>query len=145
MRTFIILALISFSCSLFAQNQTNEAGRKIGYWKLTGADKPMPGFDESTVVEEGEFKEGRKIGVWKAYYPSGKLKSEITHDNGRPKGPYTTYYENGQIEEKGNWGLNKNMASSPATTKTDKYSKISLLTKLEREMELKNTTMKMVS
>ena len=109
MRTFLILALISISCSLFAQNQTNEAGRKIGYWKLTGADKPMPGYSESAIVEEGEFSEGRKIGMWKAYFPSGKLKSEITHDNGRPKGPYTTYYENGQIEERGNWGLNKNM------------------------------------
>lgn len=109
MRTFIILVLISISCSLFAQNQTNEAGRKVGYWKLTGADKPTPGYDESTVVEEGEFQDGRKVGLWKAYYPSGKLKSEITHENGRPKGPYTTYYENGQIEERGNWGLNKNM------------------------------------
>jgi antitoxin component YwqK of YwqJK toxin-antitoxin module len=109
MRTFIILVLIYISCSLFAQNQTNEAGRKVGYWKLTGADKPTPGYDESTVVEEGEFQDGRKVGLWKAYYPSGKLKSEITHENGRPKGPYTTYYENGQIEERGNWGLNKNM------------------------------------
>jgi len=109
MRTFIILVLISISCSLFAQNQTNEAGRKVGYWKLTGADKPTPGYDESTVVEEGEFQDGRKVGLWKAYYPSGKLKSEITHENGRPKGPYTTYYENGQIEERGNWVLNKNM------------------------------------
>lgn len=101
--------MVFLSCSLYAQNQTNEAGRKIGYWKVTGADKPTPGYDESALVEEGEFQEGRKVGVWKAYYPSGKLKSEITHDNGRPSGPYTTYYENGKIEEKGNWGLNKNM------------------------------------
>jgi antitoxin component YwqK of YwqJK toxin-antitoxin module len=109
MRTFLIFVLISISFSLFAQNKTNEAGRKVGYWKLTGADKPTPGYDESTVIEEGEFQEGRKVGMWKGYYPSGKLKSEITHDNGRPKGPYTMYYENGQIEERGNWGLNKNM------------------------------------
>jgi len=108
MRTFIILVLISISCSLFAQNQTNEAGRKVGYWKLTGADKPTPGYDESTVVEEGEFQDGRKVGLWKAYYPSGKLKSEITHENGqlmiegnwnggKEDGAVKEYYANGDL------------------------------------------------
>jgi len=109
MRTFIILVLISISCSLFAQNQTNEAGRKVGYWKLTGADKPTLGYDESTVVEEGEFQDGRKVGLWKAYYPSGKLKSEITHENGqlmiegnwnggKEDGAVKEYYANGDLK-----------------------------------------------
>lgn len=94
---------------VFAQNQTNESGRRIGYWKVTGADKPTPGFSEDALIEEGEYDQGRKVGIWKVYFASGAVKSEITYDGGRPKGPYTTYYENGQIEEKGNWSLNKNL------------------------------------
>ena len=99
----------------------------------------MPGYSESAIVEEGEFSEGRKIGMWKAYFPSGKLKSEITHDNGRPKGPYTTYYENGQIEERGNW------ENKPATMKMVRFNKISLLTILEKEMVLRSIIMTMVN
>lgn len=108
MKHLIFAVLILISGSLFAQNKTNEEGRRVGYWKVTGADKSTPGFAPDAIVEEGEYTNGRKTGVWKAYYPSGKLKSEITNINGRPKGPYTTYYENGQIEEKGTWSLNKN-------------------------------------
>ncbi|MEX2596158.1 MAG: toxin-antitoxin system YwqK family antitoxin [Salibacteraceae bacterium] len=108
MKILFLIITLFVSGSIYAQNQTNEAGRKIGYWKITGADKSTPGYSDDAIVEEGEFMEGRKVGVWKAYYPSGELKSEITYDNGRPKGPYTTYYNNGQIEEKGNWSLNKN-------------------------------------
>ncbi len=108
MRTFITLIFILTASFVLAQSQTNEGGRRIGYWKVTGADKPTPGFSESAVIEEGEYDAGRKIGVWKTYYPSGKIKNEISYEGGRPKGPYTTYYENGQIEEKGNWSLNKN-------------------------------------
>ena len=86
----------------------NAEGRRIGYWKITGADKPSPDYSEKALIEEGEYNAGRKVGLWKKYYPSGKIQSEITYDGGRPKGPYKTYYENGQIEEQGNWSLNKN-------------------------------------
>jgi antitoxin component YwqK of YwqJK toxin-antitoxin module len=109
MRTLITLLFIFTASLIYAQNQTNEAGRRVGYWKVTGADKPTPGYSETAVIEEGEYSDGRKIGLWKTYYPTGKIKSEITHEAGRPKGPYTTYYENGKVEEKGNWSLNKNL------------------------------------
>lgn len=92
-----------------AQNQTNAEGRRIGYWKVTAADKPTAGYSGDALIEEGEYSEGRKVGLWKTYFPSGKIKNEITYENGRPKGPYTTYYENGQIEERGSWDLNKNL------------------------------------
>jgi antitoxin component YwqK of YwqJK toxin-antitoxin module len=108
MRILVLLILLAFGAGAFAQNKTNEAGRRVGYWKVTGEDKPTPGYATSAVIEEGEYIDGRKEGVWKTYYPSGKVKNEITYQGGRPKGPYTTYYENGQIEEKGNWSLNKN-------------------------------------
>ncbi len=107
-RTILFAALLFIGTGLFAQNETNAEGRRVGYWKVTAADDPKAGYSPDALVEEGKYEVGRKVGVWKAYFPSGKIKSEITYITGRPKGPYTTYYENGQIEEKGNWSLNKN-------------------------------------
>ncbi|GAB5539437.1 MAG: hypothetical protein Salg2KO_15400 [Salibacteraceae bacterium] len=85
----------------------NENNRREGPWVVKGVDSKKPGYADDAVVEEGTYENGRKVGLWKTYYPSGKLKSEINHVNGRPKGPYKTYYENGQVEEQGNWAITK--------------------------------------
>lgn len=107
MNYFTLLVFVLFSSAILAQNVTSPEGRREGKWVITGADSKKPGYSESAKVEEGVYESGRKVGVWKTYYPSGKIKSEITHISGRPKGPYTTYYENGQIEEQGTWALTK--------------------------------------
>lgn len=111
MRVFWVLVFLGISTALIAQNQTNAEGRKIGYWVITGQIANQPGYAPEAKVEEGEFADGRKVGTWKSYYPSGKIKNQIAYEAGRPKGPYTTYYENGQIEEQGNWSLTKNYGS----------------------------------
>src|SRR5690606_5390743 len=58
--------------------------------------------------EEGSYENSRKQGLWKNFFPSGKVKSEIAYVNSRPNGTYRTYFENGQIEEEGNWQNNRN-------------------------------------
>jgi len=111
MRVVLLFGFLSISTILFGQNQTNESGRRIGHWVVTGEIAKNSEYGAAAKVEEGDYEDGRKIGLWKTYYPSGKLKNEITYEAGRPKGPYTTYYENGQVEEKGNWSLTKNYGS----------------------------------
>jgi len=108
LKTLLIALLIIAGSTVYAQNKTNEEGRRVGYWKITGEVDSKPGYSPDALIEEGEYNAGRKVGMWKAYYPSGKIKSEITYAMGRPKGPYKTYYENGQVEEQGSWSLNKN-------------------------------------
>lgn len=123
MRLLIILLLISFSTlELSGQNsfkifegdtinKIDANNKRQGKWRITarpGVDKE---FASGELVEEGEYKSGRKVGLWKKYYPGGKIKSEITYVGSRPKGPYTLYYENGQIEEQGNWERTKNTGS----------------------------------
>ncbi|MEZ4722872.1 MAG: toxin-antitoxin system YwqK family antitoxin [Flavobacteriales bacterium] len=103
----IFTLLMLTSVFAMAQNAMNAEGRKHGPWVILGADAGKPGYAPDAKVEEGTFENGRKVGMWKMYYPSGKLKSEINHEGGRPKGPYKTYYENGVVEEEGNWALNK--------------------------------------
>lgn len=101
--------LLLFSASvLLGQNQTNENGRRVGYWVINADDAGKSGYPAGAKYREGNYENGRKVGTWKTYYSNGQLKSVITFENGRPKGPYTTYYFNGQIEENGNWSLNKN-------------------------------------
>ncbi len=104
----LLVLLCCFSIQLWSQNQVNAEGRRDGHWVVKGTDSKKPGYAPTATVEEGDYANGRKVGVWKTFYPGGKLKNEITFVSGRPKGPYTTYYENGQIEEQGSWATTKN-------------------------------------
>ena len=94
---------------LFAQgNVTDETGKKQGQWVITNASKRLPGYTPDQKVEEGEYKDSKKVGVWITYYSNGQKKNEITYVSGRPNGPYTTYYPSGIVEEQGNWANNRN-------------------------------------
>lgn len=75
-------------------NQVDVDGRKQGYWKIWYTKGGQ-------LKEEGEYKNSRKNGLWKKYYPEGEIWSEITYKNNRAAGPFTTYYQNGVVEEKG--------------------------------------------
>lgn len=82
---------------------------KQGHWIYFGSMKALPGFTPEAKVEEGEFANNRKSGIWIKYYPDGTPHSEITFANNRPNGPYKTYYKNGELEEKGIWKNNRNI------------------------------------
>lgn len=45
--------------------------------------------------------EGERVGDWKNYYVSGKLKSEGNYTNNQKEGMWVYYYENGNIEQTG--------------------------------------------
>lgn len=89
-------------------NKTDANGKKTGPWKIYGSDKvyKAKGYPADVVAEEGEYTDGKKVGIWKLYYPSGKIKSEVEYKLGRPSGTFKSYYENGQIEEEGTWKNN---------------------------------------
>ena len=83
-------------------NQT-ISGKKQGYWIIYGKMRNLPDYKPEGVIEEGIVENSRKKGIWKKYYPNGKLKSEIEFINGRPMGAFKTFHPNGQVEEQGNW------------------------------------------
>lgn len=89
-------------------NKIDVNRKRQGKWIVTARPNVNVGYQKGETVEEGEYKNGRKEGVWKKYFPGGKIKSEIFYVGSRPKGPYTLYYENGNIEEQGNWARTKN-------------------------------------
>ena len=79
-------------------NQTDADGKPHGYWIIN---------ENNVKSEEGRFEHGIRIGIWKAYYPTGKPKSQITYQAGKPNGYAKFYYENGNISEEGIWKENK--------------------------------------
>ncbi len=89
-------------------NKLDEAGRKQGWWKVAGPIKDKPDYVAGNIYEEGRYTDNRRIGVWKRYWPNGKVMSEVTYLMGLPKGPYTTYYPDGSTEEQGTWDLDRN-------------------------------------
>ncbi len=105
---FLVMCCFS-SASISANNRVDEEGLRQGYWIITGNMTNEKGFSSSSVVEEGAYKDDLKTGIWKKYYPTGELRSEITFTNNRPIGDYWLYFKNGVLEEKGNWQRTKNI------------------------------------
>jgi antitoxin component YwqK of YwqJK toxin-antitoxin module len=84
---------------------------------------------QGILISEGRYVNNRREGIWKQYYPSGKIRailnykkgwehgnqkiyaetgeliSEFTYRYGRKQGNYTLYYNNGMIKEKGNYDI----------------------------------------
>lgn len=111
---FLLIFSLSASTQSFELNGTDtinkvDANRKRqGYWMIKAKPPKYRQYPLGNLVEEGMYINSRKEGLWKKYYPSTKLKSEITYKGSRPFGAYTLYYENGNTEEAGNWERTKN-------------------------------------
>ena len=90
------------------QNYTDNQGRRQGYWIILGSFSSEDGYNTNQKVEEGEYLDNKRTGVWKKYYPTGSLQSEINYIENHPYGAYSTYYPNNRLEESGYWTANKN-------------------------------------
>lgn len=102
----IILIILAGSftgyCQIDTLNQRDENGRKQGYWIYYGKDRPESGYPANGKVEEGNYKDDRKNGVWMRYHIDGKtLKLKGQYLNSRPYGSFEMYYPNGNIRRKG--------------------------------------------
>ncbi|MBN2682938.1 MAG: toxin-antitoxin system YwqK family antitoxin [Bacteroidales bacterium] len=99
-RFLYILFTVVLSVNLLAQkdtiNQLDANDLKQGYWVTYDATK-------TTVLEEGRYVDSKKQGVWKAYYPDGTIKSEITFVNNKADGYAKFYFDNGKVSEEGIW------------------------------------------
>ena len=110
--SFTVLAVFALNISWAVRSQTSGGttdanGLRQNHWVIYNSERHLPGYADAAKVEEGDYKDNMKQGVWITYYPSGAIKSKITFKDNRPEGPATTYYENGNIEEQGNWSNNR--------------------------------------
>lgn len=61
---------------------------------INGSVKTYNNFGGITLEE---YKDGKKNGIERQYYASGKLRSEITYHNGIMHGTYKSWYKNGKM------------------------------------------------
>ena len=92
-----------------ALNAIDSQGMRQGFWRITGEMVHDKAYKKGQVVEEGNYLDNKRSGVWKKFFPTGGMRSEITYADNHPRGWYTTYYDNGQIEEIGDWQGNRNV------------------------------------
>ena len=79
---------------------------KQGRWVLLGKDKKgkkYKFYKNSQIVEDGNYNDGKKIGVWKSYHQTGKLESEIRYVNDEANGPAKFYNSDGRLTAEGNF------------------------------------------
>jgi antitoxin component YwqK of YwqJK toxin-antitoxin module len=103
---FLIAFWLLLPGFLFAQtdtlNREDENGWKQGYWIIKAEMLEGNLCPAGQKVEEGRFLNNRKIGTWKYYFCSGRVKSEMTYRE--DKSAYCkNYYENGILQEEGVW------------------------------------------
>ncbi|MDZ4750984.1 MAG: toxin-antitoxin system YwqK family antitoxin [Flavobacteriales bacterium] len=110
--TWMAVALILSSSAWAGDfNRIDNNGMRQGYWVIKGQMLNDASYKPDATVEEGNYKDNRKEGVWRKFWPNGNLRSEITFEMGRPYGAYKVFYENSKIEEMGNWIDSKNIGA----------------------------------
>ena len=113
----MISTVLGFSSNVFGYtlqdnekkiNKTDVEGKKQGKWIYYGKDRPDLGYPMEGKVEEGEYKDDRKEGIWIKYHHDGVTpKLRGTYVNNRPQGAYVKYHPNGKVKEKGSFEKNK--------------------------------------
>lgn len=113
----ITLALCSAALTVSSQtfeifkgdtiNRRDANEMRHGWWKVRNTEGKFKGYEEGQLVEEGEYVNNKKNGVWTKYYPNGQKKQELTFANNVANGYARIYYRNGQLQEEGMWQQNK--------------------------------------
>lgn len=88
-------------------NIRDASNQKQGWWKIQNNDGKYKGYESNQLVEEGEYVNNKKTGVWTKYFPNGNKKHELTFANNIANGYAKIYYRSGQLQEEGIWKLNK--------------------------------------
>lgn len=75
-----------------------NANGTLVWWKRNGNNKQL--------VAQQSFSNNSKNGLTILYFPDGKPKISYTYDKGLKSGPFTEWFENGQVYRKGNYHSN---------------------------------------
>ncbi len=89
----------------YIESYANGQPRIVKKMKKSG-NKLVPAylteyFENGQISKEGPYKNGKRDGLWKTYYKTGELWSEIYFNNGQPDSNTTAYYPNGKIRYQG--------------------------------------------
>lgn len=106
-RTILIFLLLTLATAGQAWGQTDHQesgsvnqtvdGKRQGHWIVK---------DKTGKTEEGDYADGKKVGVWTTRSGDGTIRAEITYTDGLAKGPAKIYFPDGTLMESGTWNVN---------------------------------------
>jgi antitoxin component YwqK of YwqJK toxin-antitoxin module len=110
--TCLLLALSSIAQGTgFGQkdslNHRDLNNEKQGHWIVYNENGKYKGYEDGQLVEEGEYVNNKKSGIWSKFYPNGNMKHELTFANNVANGYAKIYYRSGQLQEEGIWKVNR--------------------------------------
>ncbi|MEZ4938894.1 MAG: hypothetical protein R2799_14995 [Crocinitomicaceae bacterium] len=132
-----LLALLSFVFSLgftlASENngqgedkpgQTDAQGKKQGHWIVKGKHKPEKNYPPEDKIEEGDYKDSRKEGEWTFFHIGNVPKLTTTFVNNKATGKYTKYFANGNVKEKGEFRVGRQVGTQEQFFESGKVKRI---------------------
>lgn len=100
--TFLLFIVLLESCNESPNITRKEIGNQIieAHFKDDSTIEGEASYYSlsNVLIAKAHFVDGRKNGVAKSYYPSGKLKDSIFYRNDLLNGPEFTFLENGKLQ-----------------------------------------------
>ena len=110
--SIILLILVTFACEskiepvkVIEDTYKDGVPYIIRYYKTEKKEvliKETTYYQSGKKKMEGTFKNGKRDGLWQAWFPDGTLWSEGEYKEGEEMGSKTVYYENGKKFFSGN-------------------------------------------
>jgi hypothetical protein len=69
-------------------NMIDANNNRQGHWKIYNAETHIPGYADTCLLEEGEYKDGLKEGVWTYFAPNGQLDVSVEFKEDKPVKTY---------------------------------------------------------
>jgi len=81
-----------------ALNTLDAKGLRQGHWVITANMAHQVGYAQAnSAVQEGNYIDDKREGVWIMYYPSGNKSAELTFRNNQLNGEAKRFSENGVV------------------------------------------------
>lgn len=80
----------------------DENGKEVTKGKFVeGTEEGHWRYVRNQAIEEGDFSDGLRTGMWKSWFEEGSISSEIEYDQDLMNGKYTIYYPNHVVKRTG--------------------------------------------
>jgi hypothetical protein len=100
MKTLITILFLSLLSSPSWSETYDDLVQRDGVYYKKFSDVPFTG--KVTGLHKGNYKNGKREGVWTHCYDNGQLLIKSNYENGKKEGVWISYHENGQLSHKGN-------------------------------------------
>jgi hypothetical protein len=97
----LLTCLLFLSPNVVLSETMYDLGRRGGIYYKKFSDIPFSG--DITGNPKGEFKNGKREGVWIWENKNGQINTKGNYKNGMEDGSWVTYHENGELYTKGDF------------------------------------------